>query len=128
MMPRARAHVDACAASRGPVVAGAGGVAGIVAPEHQRAGGVALVDPGEVEVPVVVEGHRDRAQAGEQRTHRVGRVGSRGIEHGVARRVAQRQRARQRRDQLLGADAGDDLSARQHAAEAALDPARGRGR
>ena len=54
-------------------------------------------------------GDRHRAAAGEDRTHLVGRIRDRGIEHGVARRVPQLEEVRERRDELLGADARADL-------------------
>ena len=74
-----------------------GRVARVVGPEHERALGVRVADPAEVELPGVVERHRHRPQARELGAHRVGRVRDRGVEHGVARRVPQMEQVRQRR-------------------------------
>ena len=120
-MPRARAHADRV---EHPLRRGdrAGRVAGIVEPEQQGTLGVGGIDRVEVEVPLVVDRNRHRAQTGEQRAHLVGGVRDRRVEDGVARRVTQRERTRQRRHQLLGADARDDVVGRDRTAEAALDP------
>ncbi len=98
------------------------GLLGSLSQSSEGAVGVGGIDAVEVEVPLVVDGHRHRAHPGEERAHLVGGVRHRGIEHGVARRVAQRQHPRQRRHHLLGADARDHVVDGERTAEAAFHP------
>jgi hypothetical protein len=102
----------------------AGGVPGLVHPDDEGAGSVGLADARQVEVPALVEGHRDRAQAGQAGAHLVRRVRDARVQHGVARGITEREHPGQGRHELLGADAGEHRLGRHGDAEAATDPRR----
>ena len=72
--------------------------------------GVVGVDGLEIESPEPPRWRRDRdgAAPGQLRSHGVGRIGHRGIQHRVLVRSAQAEHVRHRGDELLGADAGGD--------------------
>ncbi len=61
-----------------------GRIAGLVDPDDESSVSVGLADAGQVQVPVLVEGHRHCAQAGQPGAHLVRRVRDGRVQHGVA--------------------------------------------
>ena len=99
-----------------------------VDPQAQRTRRVGGVDGIEANSPLGIDRDGHGAASGQQRTHRVGRIGHGRVEHGVATRSTELEPLGRRGHELLGADARADLGRRVDGrTEVTLHPA-GRGR
>ena len=102
----------------------AGGISRRVHPQRKRSPGIVLVDRRQVDTELVVDGHRNRATAREDRAHLISRIRERWVEDRVAIGRSKFQVLGQARNELLRADAGRHLVDRDLDPEPTLHPSR----